>query len=87
VRHPRANHGFFPREGPTERKDPRRNADRISRRSRKRAHDIAEAVRELAARGPVSLEQVAAYTGVPLGYLEWAYPTIESLLAAPNDAR
>lgn len=67
------------------------------RRSKRRTDDVDQmkqeratrrlalihwAIRELADAGPTTHEAVAKKTGIPLGYLKWAYPTSSSLLDA-----
>lgn len=56
----------------------RRRAERAVRRST----EIGETVADLLRHGAVTHELVAARTGVPLGYLLWAYPDSAALTAS-----
>ena len=57
---------------------PDRGQARLRREVRRRAL-IEAAVAELAE--GLTHAEVARRTGIPLGYLEWAYPTLEDLRA------
>lgn len=58
--------------------------ERLKTRERRRADSISAAVRGIVrAGGPEAVHhaEVARATGVPVGYLEWKYPSEAALLA------
>lgn len=66
----------------------KRGADDLDQTKRERAAKrlilIRRAVMELADAGQLTHEAVAKQTGIPIGYLLWAYPTSDSLLAVAS---
>ncbi|MBO3089614.1 hypothetical protein [Cellulomonas dongxiuzhuiae] len=57
--------------------------ERVEERRRRRALAVSRTVRELLVTGAhVTHERVSGGTGLPVGYLRWAYPLRADLLAA-----
>lgn len=53
-----------------------------AQREARRITLIAQAAREALAAGELSHESVAGRSGIPLGYLRWAFPSTDELLHA-----
>lgn len=73
-----------------ERAKRRRQVDHVERcrlREQRRRQLVAEVV--LSAEGPVSHEDVARLTGLPVGYLRWAFPSLDApdVLTVPAPSR